>query len=218
MKARLIRISGTDEDVAKAAWVNHDRRSTGDETEVLIKKMATSRPQHKSPFFHCFATMEIYAPMPVWHQLDRHRVGFGVNEHSRRYQTGITEVYKPDWRHKTNSRATASHGERFTGSVRKDFNFEFQQHVTGCLRLYMRMVRAGVAPEQARFILPYGVYTKIVWSGTLYAWASMCHIRQHDDVQGETRQLVEQIDAQLRRVWPISFKYLVPNGGGYAQD
>jgi len=216
MEATLIRYSGTDEDVAKAAYVDHDRQPSVEATTKLIEKMATSYPQHKSPFFHCSATLEIYAPMPVWHQLDRHRVGFGVNEYSRRYHTGITEVYTPDWRYKTNSRATASHGASLVGADRHIVDAEFEEAVQHCMFVYDRMLLKGIAPEQARFVLPYGVYTKVVWTGTLYAWANMCHIRQHDDVQGETKQIAEQIDALLRPVWPISFKYLVPNGGQHA--
>ena len=52
---------------------------------------------------------------------------------------------------------------------------------------YKRMLEAGVAPEQARMILPQSMMTEWYWSGTLYAFARVCNPRCAKDTQLESK-------------------------------
>ena len=51
------------------------------------------------------------------------------------------------------------------------------------LKNYNTMIEAGVAPEQARMILPQSMMTEWYWSGTLYAFARVCNLRCSPDAQ-----------------------------------
>ena len=73
---------------------------------------------------------------------------------------------------------------------------------------YKRMLEAGVAPEQARMILPQSMMTEWYWSGTLYAFARVCNLRCAKDTQLESRIVADQIDELAQEHFPISWKHL----------
>ena len=70
---------------------------------------------------------------------------------------------------------------------------------------YNRMLEAGVAPEQARMILPQSMMTEWYWSGTLYAFARICNLRCAEDAQYETRIVANLINDECERLFPISW-------------
>ena len=73
---------------------------------------------------------------------------------------------------------------------------------------YNRMLDAGVAPEQARMILPQSMMTEWYWSGTLYAFARICNLRCAEDAQYETRIVANLIDDECKKLFPISWMEL----------
>ena len=70
------------------------------------------------------------------------------------------------------------------------------------------MLDAGVAPEQARMILPQSMQTEWYWSGTLYAFARVCNLRCEKDTQLESRIIADMIDELVEESFPVSWKYL----------
>jgi len=73
---------------------------------------------------------------------------------------------------------------------------------------YKRMLDAGVAPEQARMILPQSMMTEWYWSGTLYAFARVCNLRCASDAQYETRIVANLINKECGKLFPISWTEL----------
>jgi thymidylate synthase (FAD) len=67
---------------------------------------------------------------------------------------------------------------------------------------------AGVAPEQARMILPQSMMTEWYWSGTLYAFARVCNLRCASDAQYETRIVANLINEECCKLFPISWTEL----------
>ena len=78
-----------------------------------------------------------------------------------------------------------------------------------CLILYNTLIDKGVAPEQARMVLPQSMITEWLWSGTLYAFARVCNLRCKPDVQKETREVADKISYHCEQYFPISWKYLI---------
>ena len=70
------------------------------------------------------------------------------------------------------------------------------------------MLEAGVAPEQARMILPQSMMTEWYWSGTLYAFARVCNLRCAEDAQYETRIVANLINDECERLFPKSWTEL----------
>ena len=69
-------------------------------------------------------------------------------------------------------------------------------------------MKANVAPEMARMVLPQNMYTEWYWSGTLMAFARVCNLRCKPDTQWETQLVAGMIDIQTKDKFPISWKAL----------
>ena len=73
---------------------------------------------------------------------------------------------------------------------------------------YEHLLSLGVAPEQARMVLPQSMFTEWYWSGTLYAFARVCNLRCKPDTQKETQAIADQIDDLARELFPNSWEAL----------
>jgi len=70
------------------------------------------------------------------------------------------------------------------------------------------MINSVVAPEQARMVLPQSMMTEWYWSGSLDAFADMCHLRCKPDTQAETREVAEKIEDLMMNRFPVSWEAL----------
>ena len=178
----------------------------------LIKYLAKHR--HISPFGHCFVSFHIKAPIFVARQLVKHKF-LRWNEVSRRYVDDEPEFYVPDqWRGRSADKKQGSSNTtvgflRMQGFGEQSVNDGTFKHQMHSLDLYRDMISAGVAPEQARMILPQSTMTEFYWSGSLDAFASMCVLRLKGDTQYETRLVAQQIDEVMSGLFPVSWKALV---------
>ena len=144
-----------------------------------------AKHNHKSPFNHVSTTFHVKAPIFVARQLQKHEY-MPWNEISRRYVDSEPEFYQPDvWRGRSADKKQGSEGVVDVGDW-GDTNW-------ACLIAYKDLLSHGVAPEQARMVLPQSMITEWFWSGSLYAFAKMCGLRLQDDAQYETRLVAEQI-------------------------
>jgi len=165
----------------------------------LIRYLA--REKHISPFGHCFASFHVKAPIFVARQLVKHKF-LRWNEISRRYVDDEPEFYVPDvWRGRSADKKQGSEGV---------VNLELPllaAHVTA-VEQYKELLDAGVAPEQARMVLPQSTMTEWYWSGSLDAFADMCNLRCKSDTQAETRQVAQQIDRKMIELFTVSWDAL----------
>ena len=165
----------------------------------LIRYLA--REKHISPFGHCFATFRVKAPIFVARQLVKHKF-LRWNEVSRRYTTENIEFYTPNvWRGKSADKKQGSEGVVHTNS-----DPEFVNHTA--LRVYKEMLEEGVAPEQARMVLPQSTMTEWYWSGSLDAWSDMCRLRCASDTQAETQEVAWAISLKMEELFPVSWEAL----------
>jgi thymidylate synthase (FAD) len=76
------------------------------------------------------------------------------------------------------------------------------------LKVYNRLIESGVAPEQARFVLPQGTYTEWWWTGSLAAYARVCKQRSDPHAQWEIREYASAIKEMIAPLFPVSWDYL----------
>ena len=161
----------------------------------LIRYLA--KHNHISPFNHTWVTFQCRAPMFVARQLQKHEY-MPWNEISRRYTTENIEFYTPEvWRGKSADKKQGSDGVVDVGDW-GDANW-------ACLTAYNDLLDMGVAPEQARMVLPQSMYTEWFWSGTVGAIAKMCNLRCKPDTQAETRIVADQISEKMKELFPVSW-------------
>ena len=210
IRATYIEHMGSDLTVANAARVSFGKKSEMEDDpwgppvlkakdDKLIRYLA--KHKHISPFGHCFASFHVKAPIFVARQLVKHKF-LRWNEISRRYVDDEPEFYEPSvWRGRSADKKQGSEG-----AVHTDADPEFVNHTA--LRVYKDMLEEGVAPEQARMMLPQSTMTEWYWSGSLDAFADMCNIRCKSDTQAETRQVARQIDHKMIELFPVSWDAL----------
>jgi thymidylate synthase (FAD) len=71
------------------------------------------------------------------------------------------------------------------------------------------LIGAGVAPEQARMVLPQSTLTEWYWTGTLYAFSRVCNLRCKPDTQLETQMIANKIDEIASVEFPVSWNALM---------
>ena len=203
---------GSDLSVVNAARVSFGKKSDwlprvhNGEAKVLSAKDCRliaylAKHNHKSPFNHTFTTFHVKAPVFVARQLVKHEY-MPWNEISRRYVDEEPELYEaPIWRGRSADKKQGSSGE-----VRSNANVHYFNN--NALQMYKQLIDEGVAPEQARMVLPQSMMTEWYWSGSLYAFAKMCGLRLKDDTQVETRNVAELIEDVMMDIFPNSWEAL----------
>ena len=206
MEVTLVDKMGTDLSVVNAARVSYSKTKDvfDAKDEKLIKYLAEH--EHWSPFAHASMQFRIKAPIFVARQLVKHQVGLVWNEVSRRYVDFPPEIYRPDaWRGRPVNSKQGSDG---TVELGQTIDHNLETTMESCLILYNTMIEKGVAPEQARMVLPQSMMTEWYWSGTVYAFARVCNLRCKPDTQKETQEVANEIDKLAREAFPHSWKHL----------
>ena len=210
MKVTYIEHMGSDLSVVNAARVSFGKQSElvcidrqkgkyilKEKDVKLIRYLAEH--QHKSPFNHAFATFHVKAPIFVARQLQKHEY-MPWNEISRRYVDSEPEFYEPVvWRGRSEDKKQGSYGI---------VDLKTKPTHQYALQTYHNLLSDGVAPEQARMVLPQSMYTEWYWSGSLYAFSKMCSLRLKNDAQLETQVVAKQISSVMKDLYPFSWKAL----------
>ena len=217
IQATYIDHMGSDLSVVNAARVSFGKKSAwveghnGDHPSIvpvlserdakLIRYLATHK--HISPFGHAFASFHVKAPIFVARQLVKHKF-LRWNEISRRYVDDTPEFYVPDvWRGRSADKKQGSEG--IVDIIRSDAKLIDKFG----LNKYQQLLDFGVAPEQARMVLPQSTMTEWYWSGSLDAFASMCQLRCKPDTQYESRLVADQISEKMGELFPVSWAALM---------
>ena len=167
----------------------------------LIEYLA--KHDHWTPFAHTSITFYIKSPIFVARQLGKHQVGLVWNEISRRYVSSEPEFYLPqEWRLAAKDKKQGSLDE----TIEYDDAIQVQEIA---LQHYQSMLEKGIAPEQARMVLPQSTYTEWYWTGSLYAFARVCKLRLQPDAQKETRYIAQLISDRCDQLFPISWAVLL---------
>lgn len=239
IKVDYLHHCGSDLTTASAARVSFDKQSkwagepvvwiAGNQESVDGKYVLSEKDtklihylakhKHYSPFGHCFTSFRITAPIFVCRQLVKHEY-LRMNEVSRRYVDTPPELYTPDmWRGRAVDKKQGSAGEVsdrikwFRHGDDYESNLTITDAYHECVLtaecLYDLLLKKGVAPEQARMVLPLSMMTSWWWSGSMDAFANMCKLRLKEDTQYETRLVAQQISEYMSNLYPVSWGALI---------
>lgn len=171
-------------------------------------KWAKNMPTHWTPFSHAMITIRETVPIFVARQRFKHVVGFTYNEVSRRYVDDTPEFHVPEiWRVRPDGGIKQGSGGGHPDT--SDMSAAYRYHIKDCQQLYVDMIEEGVAPEQARMVLPQSMLTTYWVTGSLYAWANAYIQRSDSHAQKEIQDLAAQWDAIIRPLYPVSWSALV---------
>ena len=212
MDVVLVDKMGSDLSVVNAARVSfakkHEAFKEPSDTKLI---QYLSRHGHWTPFGHCTLSFHITAPIFVARQLVKHQVGLVWNEVSRRYVDGKPEYWMPEhWRKRAEDKKQGSSDEYVDWLSGEERTSTRVYHVSKlAVHTYETLIGAGVAPEQARMVLPQSTLTEWYWTGTLYAFSRVCNLRCKPDTQLETQTIANKIDEIAGIEFPVSWDALM---------
>jgi thymidylate synthase (FAD) len=201
---------GDDLMVVNAARVSFNKKSTEltDKDAKLISYLA--KHKHWTPFAHPQITLHIKAPISIRTQLFKHKQGFVENEVSRRYVKDEPDYYIPEWRSAPTNGAKQGSEDFITDLVIEDYDRAYNRVAMDAIDTYNTLLREGVAPEQARFVLPQGTYTEWWWTGSLAAYARVYALRADAHAQWEVREYAKTISDLIKPLFPVAWGALCP--------
>lgn len=197
---------GDDDSVVNAARVSFAKDAsnyTPEQNHRLIQFLA--REKHELPFAHTAITLRCSAPIPQRTHAFKSKVGFVENEESRRYISDRPELFVPEFREAVKDKKQGSGGLHPANESWQTVYSDFCCHA---LTAYEGMIKDGVCPEQARYILPQGVMVNWIWTGSLLAYARFYNLRSKPDTQRETQVLAELVGEHMARMFPVSWAAL----------
>lgn len=227
---RLIDRMGGDHSVVAAAKVSVCGEDAlafadpdkADENAGLINFLVKQR--HGTPFEHSCLTFFVHAPIFVWREWHRHRIGFSYNEESGRYKTLDPVFYVPSrdrpmmkvdgWKP---GRPKFTRCEDDSVYSRLCHNLQVSYEVA--YARYLDNLGLGIDPGLARDCLPVGIYSSCWVTCNPRSLMAFLSLRVHDPSATFVSYPLYEIDvaarsceAMLAGGWPITHRAFVSNG------
>ncbi|HNX94459.1 MAG TPA: FAD-dependent thymidylate synthase [Holophaga sp.] len=207
---QLIDHMGSDLSIVNAARVSFGKRKESfDEGDAKLVRYLAAH-EHTSPFRHTALTFHVKAPIFVFRQWMKHRIGSEFNEISGRYvEFPEDEFYVPEhFRQQAKVNKQGSEGE--IDEANRDRAKEL--YLAACrnsVGQYRELLSLGVCREQARCVLPLGLYSEVYWTASLQAVAHFIHLRTDGHAQWEIQQYGQAIRQVTEAVFPVGLKALL---------
>lgn len=158
---QLYNYFGSDEGICQAARVSTLGADSieSEESFGLINFLMKNR--HGSPFEHAGMTFRINAPIFVWREFMRHRIGFSYNEQSGRYMELSPVFYIPSPQRNIiqTGKPGAYHFESGTADQYRLVIASLTDSYEQAWASYKDQLDAGIAKEVARMCLPVSIYS-----------------------------------------------------------
>jgi thymidylate synthase (FAD) len=214
VKVELLKVCAEDLDVVNGARVSldnwHDLMEEGD--DHLIRFLM--RERHGSPFEHAYFKFRVEAPIFVMREWHRHRIGHSYNEMSTRYTDMEPIFYQPDtFRIQVGKPGRYRFIDLFDNHERDLICRSIMYKSFGqSWEAYQKLLRQGIAREQAMAVLPMGTYSKMIWSCNPRSFMHFLSLRNHQNARKELRLLAASAETHLREFMPITHAAFVESG------
>ena len=187
MTVSLISVTpNAEETIAYCARVSNPANQDNPESEKLIRYLIKHR--HWSPFEMAHVVMEINTTRAIAAQILRHR-SFSFQEFSQRYAVAdlgkfeVPELRRQDTKNRQNSIDDLD--DKVVSQFKSQINFIYQD----IENLYDEMLKAGVAKECARGILPLNTPTRLYMAGSVRSWIHYIDLRSANGTQKEHQEI-----------------------------
>jgi len=190
-----------EEHIAYCARVSNPGNQDNEKYAGLIKYCI--KHQHWSIFEQAFMTLEIETSRGIAAQVLRHR-SFTFQEFSQRYADSsllASEIPLPELRRqddKNRQNSTDDLDPKLVEIMDKQMITLFDS----AMALYEQMLKAGVAKECARFVLPLACKTKMYMTGSIRSWIHYIELRSANGTQKEHMDIANSCKAIFKEQFP----------------
>jgi len=201
--AKLISVTpDAEEHIAYCARVSNPGNQDNEKYAGLIKYCI--KHQHWSIFEQAFMTLEIETSRGIAAQVLRHR-SFTFQEFSQRYadssllasEIPLPELRRQDEKNRQNS--TDDLDPKLVEIMDKQMITLFDS----AMALYEQMLKAGVAKECARFVLPLATKTKMYMTGSIRSWIHYIELRSANGTQKEHMDIANSCKDIFKEQFPV---------------
>lgn len=236
---------GSDMAIAAAAWVSTSAEAgyqravdKPDDVKGVINYLVKNR--HGTPFEHGAITLYVHAPIFVWREWHRHRIGFSYNEESARYKTLEPVFYLPaedrpmikvdNWkpgkpkfitiaealeedakRHPIEQMMNVDTYDTLVNNLKDDYTRSYGH--------YLENLAIGIDPGLARDGLNVGIYSSCWVTANPRSLMAFLSLRHHEPTATfpsyplyEIDQAAQQVEEIFKDRWPITHAAFVANG------
>lgn len=197
---------GGDASVVRAARVSYGSESVSEEKDrKLIAYMLKHR--HGTPFEHNSFTFHVKAPIFVFRQWHRTRIGVSYNEVSARYTEMKDDFYLPtEWRAQEKGPGSNKQGSVVDdGLNHKEISTHFRLSCEDAMKSYRVLLGTGVAREMARMVLPVNLYSEMYCTFNARSLMFFLGLRSDAHAQWETQQFSNALAAFFRDAMPWTY-------------
>lgn len=204
----MLETFGSDLTVVNAARVSFEKESLELVKQDIGLINYLAKHDHISPFFHPQIRLRLKMPIFIAREWFRHTIGFARNEISRRYVDSPPSIWTPDCFRERD--VNLKQGSKGTPIENADVATKmYNETVDECLKTYNKLLEMKVAPEIARSILPQGMYTEFIETGSLAAYVRLCNLRMDSHAQREIQEYAQAICSLIEPHFPHSWKAMM---------
>lgn len=224
----LIQGVGSDSILAAAAWVSTSAREGLERARLKPEDVSgvlnyLMKHRHGTPFEHSLLTFYVHAPIFVWREWHRHRIGWSYNEESARYKTLEPIFYIPHrerlmhkipgWKpgRPKFSRATNEQYEDLCANLRNSYQIGYAA--------YEANLRLEIDPGLARDCLPVGIYSGCWTTCNPRSLMAFLSLRTHEATAKfvsyplwEIELAAKACEKTFAKLFPITWAAFVDNG------
>jgi thymidylate synthase (FAD) len=226
---RLVEFAGSDLSVVNAARVSYDKESTWETMRVatteqegfktvsrlrkddvgLLRYLIKNR--HGTPLEHNYFQFHVRAPIFVFREWHRHRIGISINEESGRYVELQPDFYLPDDDHCRKQVGKPGHytyepvSPVHAKAIRDMLDISYRRSYS----IYKQLMDEGVAKEVARAALPVATYSQMLWACNARSLMAFLSLRNAPTAQREIKDYAQVMEDIFLAQMPITAKAFI---------
>ena len=136
-------------------------------------------------------------PIFVARQRFKHVVGVTYNEVSRRYVDSEPKIYLPEsFRNRPDKNIKQGSGDTHKDNLK--WLGDYIKDAESSINFYNDMIKDGIAPEQARMVLPQSMMTEYYVTANLQSWERFLEQRLDTHAQKEIQSLAQKVKDNLK--------------------
>ena len=190
------------------------KRKLSDKDKGLLNYLF--KHNHPSPLRHNGFTWRIKAPIFVVREIQKHVIATAMNEVSLRYSEAEEEFYIPAVENVRTQ--VGKPGDYYYEQIDPNDAFSGLSHLKDSYEYawdtYQKLLKLGWAKEQARMVLPVGVYSTIWFSGNANCMLNFFALRSESDAQKEIQLYSQAMEKEFKKIMPETYEAWNNNGRG----
>jgi len=221
LTADLMETRASDDAVVKAMLISTMGDEAIDQGANYGRINFLMKNRHGTPFEHNMMTFYVKAPIFVFREFHRHRIGWSYNEMSGRYKELPPTFYIPPRHRPLVQEGKPGAYEFVPGDPAQYAEAEYilKRGYEIAYKHYTSLLELNVAKEVARAALPVGIYSEMYATCNARSLMAFLSLRTKEPTsmfpsypQWEIEQVARHMEEAFAKLMPMTYKAFCDNG------